>query len=194
MRSPVRRRGPGWERGLALLLLSQLAVVGAAAAAPVADGGAAPQETLPRSGFHLHLATGWGAGPSSGGVFHALEVGGTLSRAPLTLGYAHVFVYSDGLTEGPSASDLFGGHFFFAKLRLWVPEVSAKAGLGLGENVDLVDGFRPRFGFGWYYGLELHVPVGRRTAITFGWTGLHAVTVDRGHQVAFVGSVGFSLF
>ncbi|MCA9666828.1 MAG: hypothetical protein KC503_14610 [Myxococcales bacterium] len=151
-------------------------------------------------GLHVMVAFGWGGGPTSSGLLHSMEIGHTFNSG-LALVYNHVFVWSDGLGKpAPNDasyadfSDLFGGHFAVLKVPLFSNDIVGKIGAGLGENVDLSDGFRPRFGVGWTYGIDLHLPLTRSSGLLLTLLGVHAVTVDRGHQVAFAAGLGYCWF
>lgn len=153
-----------------------------------------------RGGLHFMVAFGWGGGPTSNGLLHSMELGHTFING-LTLAYNHVFVWSDGLGkprlepgQTTDTSDLFGGHFAVLKVPIIFDELVAKFGAGLGENVDLSDGFKAFFGFGWTYGVDIHLPLLRTSGLTLTLLGVHAVTSDRGHQVAFAAGLGYSWF
>jgi hypothetical protein len=149
---------------------------------------------MQRGGLHLLVAFGWGGGPTSHGLLHSMELGHTFRDSGWTLAYNHVFVWSDGLARPEGGSDLFGGHLLVLKLPLGRPDLVAKIGAGLGENVHLSDGFDPFFGFGWTYGVDLHLPLPRTSGLTLTLLAVHATTVDRGHQVAFAAGLGYCWF
>ena len=55
-----------------------------------------------RGGFHFQFGLGYGGGPTSSGVLHNMELGGTFRDGPakgLTLAYDHVFVFSKGVAK-----------------------------------------------------------------------------------------------
>lgn len=169
-----------------------LAAVVARADAPTIFG-----RPLERGGFHFQFSLGYGGGPTSSGVLHSMEVGGTFRDGPvqgLTLAYDHVFVFSKGVPRPIGGSDLFGGHMLIAKVPLWCTELVGKVGLGFGENVDLSSGFSPRFGVGWLYGVDLDLALGRTSGLTLGVLAFQTVTGDRGHQFAGGLLLGYTWF
>ena len=72
-------------------------------------------DTVNRDGFHFQVAFGWGGGPDSEGLFHAMEIGYTLENG-WTLGYLHTFIQNEGFGEMHGGPDLFGGHMFEVKV------------------------------------------------------------------------------
>jgi hypothetical protein len=133
-------------------------------------------------------------GPTSGGLLHTMEIGRDFGARGWSLAYDHVFVLSDGIAKPHGGSDMFGGHLLVLKVPLFFSELVAKVAAGVGENVDLQNGFKPFFGVGWLYGLDFHLPLTATSGITFGALAVHAVTVDVGHQWAMGSFVGYTWF
>jgi hypothetical protein len=154
---------------------------------------AAPPESLlerplVRHGFHFQVAFGAGGGPSSGGLLHSMEIGYTFGERGYTLAYDHLFLLTDGIAPVTRGSGMFGGHMLVFKMPVLWNELSLKVGAGIGESVNLQNGFKPFFGVGWLYGLDFDVPFFRTSGLTLGVVSFHAVTVDVGHQWG-IGSV-----
>ena len=145
-----------------------------------------------REGLHFRVAFGWGGGPTSHGLVHDMELGGTIDDG-LTLCYQHAFIWSRGLAKPDGGSDLWGGHFLMLKVPL-ADYVVYKAAVGLGENVDMSDGFRPRFGFGMTMGLDVDFPIWPTSGITLGVLVMHVATVDVGQQIGAGATVGYAWF
>ncbi len=135
-------------------------------------------------GFHFQLGFGAGGGPDTLGVFHEMEVGGTL-RNGITLGLIHAFIQSKGVSnvEGPH---LIGGWMFLFKMPVIWKELSYKLAFGPGGTHDQTDGIKPRWGVAWLYGLDFSYPWFRGSGPTLSLVALHAVAEGRHH-------VGFSL-
>ena len=147
-----------------------------------------------RDGFHFQVAFGWGGGPTSHGLLHNMELGASFGKRGYTLAYNHIFIMSKDLFKPAGGSDMFGGHMLVFKMPFLVSELVVKIGMGFGENVDMSDGFKPSFGFGWTYGVDLHFPMTATSGITLGLMVVHAVTVDVGHQVAVALFLGYTWF
>jgi len=178
------------SRGVSIVL-GLLLLGGTAAAAPLPTLlGRAAQ----RDGVHVQVAFGWAGGPTSGGLLHSMELGGSFGERGWTVAYDHVFVLSDGFTKPRDGSDMFGGHLLMLKVPLFRSELVAKVAAGVGENVDLQHGFTPYFGFGWLYGLDFDIPLTRTSGITLGAVAFHAVTVDVGHQWAMGTLLGYTWY
>ncbi|MCB9558272.1 MAG: hypothetical protein H6707_19300 [Deltaproteobacteria bacterium] len=149
---------------------------------------------LLRDGWHVMVAFGWGGGPTSNGLMHSMEIGKSDRTTGATLAYNHLFILSDRLGKPANGSDMFGGHFLVLKLPLGSAGLVGKVGAGLGENVDLSDGFSARFGVGWTYGIDLHLALYPRSGLTLTALVVHAATVDRGHQLGLALGLGYSWF
>jgi hypothetical protein len=137
---------------------------------------------LERGGFHFEVAFGLGGGPTSGGLLHSMEIGYTLRESKITIAYNHVFILSDGFAKIEGGPDMFGGHMLLFKKPILFPNLLLKAAVGLGESVDLQDGFKPSFGFGCLYGLDFDLPLTSTSGFTLGAISVHAVTKAMGHQ------------
>ncbi|TNE45023.1 MAG: hypothetical protein EP343_27510 [Deltaproteobacteria bacterium] len=151
-----------------------------------------------RGGFHFHASFGVGGGPTSLGLFHTMEIGHTFKDAGFatgwTLAYDHVFLLSPQQFRPEGAADMFGGHFLLLKIPLGLPHIVGKIAVGLGESVDLTEGFVPYFGFGWHYGLDFHFPATSRSGVTIGLNGVHSITGQHGHLFGFGLTVGYTWF
>lgn len=151
-----------------------------------------------RGGFHFKAAFGTGIGPTSLGLWHSMEIGGTFQRPGIlngwTMAYHHVFLLSAPQFRPNDAADMFGGHFFLLKIPLGLPEIVAKLSVGLGESVDLRTGFQAFFGFGWHYGIDFHFPWTRRSGMTIGLDAVHSITGRHGHIFGFGLNVGYTWF
>jgi len=149
---------------------------------------------IKRDGFHFQFMLGGGAGPTSLGLWHNMEIGGTLADSGVTLGYTHIFLLSSTAFRPAGNSDMFGGHMFLVKVPLGFPELVGKVAVGLGETVDLRTGFVPYFGFGWHVGLDLHIPVTLRSGFTLSLSSVHAFTPQHGNQLGFGLALGYTWF
>jgi hypothetical protein len=145
-----------------------------------------------RGGFHAQVAFGAGGGPSSVGLFHAMELGHTFDNG-LTLGVLHSFIQNRGIGGTQGGPDLFGGWMAEVKIPLFVPELVAKAAAGLGVTHQQVDGWSASGGVGWAYGLDFHVPFFERSGMTVGATGLQTVVEGR-HDFGAALSLGYTWF
>jgi hypothetical protein len=147
-----------------------------------------------RDGFHFQMMFGGGAGPGSLGLWHNMEVGTTLSGSGITLGYTHIFLLSESSFRALGHSDMFGGHMFLVKVPVGFPDLVAKAAIGLGETVELHNGFVPYFGFGWHVGLDWHLPMNKYSGFTLSASMVHAITPRHGSQLGFGISLGYTWF
>lgn len=174
----------GGSLGAALIL---------AALTNVARGQAASStDAIEREGLHFQIAFGWGGGPTSNGVLHDMELGGTLSNG-WTLAYQHVFIWSDGIAKPAGGSDLWGGHHVLLEVPVHERIVCAMS-LGVGENVDMESGFDARFGVGTTVGVEVDFPIWPTSGITLSATALQAITVDVGFQIGAGVTAGYTWF
>jgi len=148
-----------------------------------------PDQEVDRTGVHFQVLFGWGGGPTSNGLLHNMELGGTLPWGGITICYQHAFIYSDGFAKPAGGSDLWGGHFLMVKVPVLTPQVVAKVGFGAGENVDRSDGFDATFGVGGTLGVDVHIPMWDTSGLTFSAMVLAAHTPDVGRQ--FGGGAGF---
>lgn len=145
-----------------------------------------------RSGFHFQVAFGWGVGPESNGLFHNMEIGGTLENG-WTLAYNHVFIQNKGFAQPAGGPDLVGGHLFLVKAPLsdqWV----LKFGAGPG-GIHIQDGgIEAEIGLGLTYGADYHFLVTPSSGVTLGLTGIHAFLDEERHYFGAALSVGYTWF
>lgn len=146
---------------------------------------------ISREGFHLQILFGLGGGPENEGLFHAMELGGTLPNG-VTLAMLHTFVQNRGILGPERGPDLVGGWLAEVKVPVLFPELEVKFALGLGGLHDQSNGLRAIPGFGWAYGVDLHLPFYRRMGLTLGLTFIHAL-VPQHYMTVGVG-LGFTVF
>ena len=181
-----------------LVILLGLSVATATASAePARPGVYLSEDTIfgrpvTRGGLHFQVAFGFGGGPDSVGVFHAMELGWTLSGGT-TLGMIHSFIQNKDVLSDRGGPDLFGGWMFLYKVPLFYPELVFKAALGPGGTHDQSDGITANWGLGWLYGLDLHLPSFRTSGPTLSLVALHAVA-QGAHHVGFSLGLGYTFF
>jgi len=128
-----------------------------------------------RDGLHLQLLVGLGGGPRNEGLFHALEVGFTFDSG-LTLAVLQAAVQNRGVLGPDRGPDLLGGWMLELKVPVLFPELELKVAAGLGG---VLDESRPALlfipGFGWAYGVDLHLPCFTSSGPTLSLTFLHAL-------------------
>ena len=149
-------------------------------------------EPVSRGGFHFQLSFGWGGGPDSTGLFHAMELGYTMDNG-WTIAYLHTFIQNKGFASQLGGPDLFGGHLLELKVPVFGPEMVLKVAVGPGGTHDQSDGIKGHIGLGWAYGLDFHLPIFESSGITLGLTVLHATAQGRHHWGAALG-VGYTVF
>lgn len=172
-----------------------LIVVGVGGEAVAAEGSfGASVAPVQRGGFHFQAVFGFGAGSDAMGLWHTMEVGHTFESNGLTLGYTHVFLMNAPAQHPGEKVDMFGGHFLSLKVPLWTPIVVGKIAIGLGESVELSNGFIPYFGFGWHYGVDFHIPLLVRSGITIGLNAVHSITAQHGHLFGAGIALGYTWF
>ena len=151
-----------------------------------------------RDGFHFQVAFGWGGGPTSNGLFHNMELGGTFKNG-WTLAYNHVFIQSGGFYRPEGAPDLFGGHLLLLKIPMFYSDLVGKIAAGVGGTHDQSNGIKAYLGLGWLYGIDLNLPMTRTSGISVGLTIVHAAvpwnnTRFGGHHVGGALSLGYTWF
>lgn len=182
---------------LALLLVAAPPAAEAAPPAP-ADYATASRRSwlfdhpVDRSGFHFQIAFGLGGGPNNEGLFHAMEIGGTFESG-VTLALLHTFVQNKGILGPEHGPDLLGGWMAEVKVPLFIPELDLKAAAGLGGLHDQSDGIRLIPGFGWSYGIDVHLPFFQSSGLTLGFQ-IVQVVVESGHYLAASSSLGYTFF
>lgn len=176
-----------------LALASALAAEPIPPAVPVEGVRSLVVDDVRRGGFHFQIAFGIGGGPDTEGLFHAMEIGGTLKRSGVTLGMWHTFVQNKGMLDDKGGPDLVGGWLFQAKIPIVRPEFVAKIGVGPGGLHDQSDGIVALWGPAWAYGFDIHLPVSRRSGPTLGFTVLQTVVGGQHHVTASVG-LGYTVF
>lgn len=171
-----------------LLLSSALA-----AEPKVYDNSLLGREEVLRGGFHFQISFGFGGGPDTEGVAHAMEIGGTFTNGT-TLGLIHTFIQNKGILRDKGGPDLIGGWMLQAKHPIVYPEVVAKLAIGPGgKHIQGGGKIKAVWGPAWSYGLDFHLPVTGRSGPTFTVQGLHTV-VEKTHHVGFSGLVGYTVF
>jgi hypothetical protein len=148
--------------------------------------------TVERDQLHAQVLVGVGGGPRNEGLFHALELGYTFSSG-VTLGLLQTAVQNKGVLGPDRGPDLLGGWLAEVKVPLFFPELEVKVAAGLGG---LLDEARPAplliTGFGWAYGVDLHVPLFASSGATIGVTFLHALVPA--HYFTVGVGVGYTFF
>jgi hypothetical protein len=145
-----------------------------------------------RDGLHAQLVVGLGGGANNEGLFHALEVGVTFSNG-LTLAALQTGVQNRGVLGPDRGADFIGGWLLELKVPVLVPELELKVAAGLGGLLDEGrSALRLIPGFGWAYGLDLHVPFFTSSGATVGVTFLHALVPA--HYFTVGVGVGYTFF
>jgi hypothetical protein len=145
-----------------------------------------------RGGFHFQVAFGVGGGTANEGLFHAMEVGGTFDNG-MTFALLHTFVQNKGVLGPERGPDLLGGWMLELKVPLFVPDLDLKIAAGLGGLHDQSDGIRLIPGFGWSYGVDLHLILLPSSGLTVGLQVVQ-VAVESGHHWAAATSLGYTFF
>lgn len=169
----------------------------AVAQAPAPDAPVERAQTLfggpvDRSGLHFQVAFGAGGGPTSVGLFHAMELGHTFDGG-VTLGVLHTFIQNNGIGPTRGGPDLFGGWMAEVKVPIVVPEIVAKGAIGLGVTHDQTDGWSASGGFGGAYGVDFHIPFFAKSGATVLLTGIHTV-VEGAHDFGASLALGYTWF
>lgn len=146
-----------------------------------------------RDGFHFQIQFGVGGGPNTDGIFHAMEIGGTIPGSGVTLGMVHTFVQNKGVIGPERGPDLVGGWMAQVKFPIIVPELELKFALGLGGLHDQSNGIRAIPGVGWSYGVDFHFPFFARSGATIGVTFTHAFIGLDHYFTAAIGT-GYTFF
>ncbi|MFH2007857.1 MAG: hypothetical protein ABI333_14840 [bacterium] len=144
-----------------------------------------------RDGFHFQVLFGWGGGPDSLGVFHAMEIGGTLGNG-VTLALIHTFIQNKGIAGQHGGPDLFGGWMPEIKFPLFFDDLIVKIAIGPGGIHDQSNGIRAIPGLAWLYGIDYHLPFFRRSGMTLSAQMLHAWV--RKHHFGFAIALGYTFF
>ncbi len=145
-----------------------------------------------REGFHFQLAFGLGGGPSNEGLFHAMEIGGSFSNG-FTLALLHTFVQNKGVLGPERGPDLLGGWMAQLKIPILYPKFELKVAAGLGGLHDQSDGIKLIGGFGWSYGIDLHLPWQENSGLTLGFSVIQ-VLMESGHYLAVATGLGYTFF
>ncbi len=148
---------------------------------------------IAREGFHFHASLGTGGGPDTVGLYHAMEIGGSIHGYTISL--LHTFLQNKGVygtTKG--GPDEIGGFMLQVAGPLYFQDLVWKLATGVGGTVDQPEGeFNPNPGFGVHYGVDLHFPVARSWGPTLSLAGLNVV--ERGnHHFAVVTALGITFF
>ncbi len=144
-----------------------------------------------RDGLHLQVVVGLGGGLDNEGFFHALEVGKTFENG-LTVALLQAGVQNRGVLGPDRGPDFLGGWFAELKVPVLVPELELKVAAGVGGLVDEWRGVHLIPGFGWAYGVDLHVPFIASSGATLGLTFLHALVPAHVFTVGV--GVGYTFF
>lgn len=142
-----------------------------------------------RDGFHFQVLFGFGGGPDTVGLFHAMEVGGTFKNG-VTLELLHVFIQNKGIINDLGGPDLIGGWMPAIKFPLFFDDLIFKVGVGLGGIHVQEGGIKAKSGLGIAYGLDFHLPFFRRSGLTFSITALHVWYNYRGDHTHFGVALG----
>jgi hypothetical protein len=145
-----------------------------------------------RDVLHAQLVLGLGGGPRNEGLFMATELGVTFGNG-LTLAVLVTALQNHGVLGPERGPDLLGGTMLEFKVPLFVPELELKAAAGLGGVLDEVRRV-PVFsaGFGWAYGVDVHLPLFAASGPTLGLTLMHALVPAHYFTVAV--GVGYTFF
>jgi hypothetical protein len=150
-------------------------------------------QEVDRSGFHFQLSFGVGGGPDTAGLFHAMEIGGTVTPG-VTIALLHTFIQNKGVIGGnQTGPDLIGGWMLEVKFPVYFPELVAKAAIGIGGAHDQSDGIRGIPGPAIAYGLDFHLPLHRDGGLTLGVTGMNVHARGSPHFGIGIG-LGYTLF
>lgn len=158
----------------------------------------APEDTLfgreiVRKGFHFQISFGIGGGPDTLGLFHAMEIGGTLGNG-LTIALLHTFIQNKGIFEAVQGGpDLIGGWMITASYPIVYPEIVAKVAAGLGGIHDQSDGIKAYSGPGFAYGIDFHVPTWKNQGATVSLEGMNVWALGEHHFGAGL-ALGYTAF
>lgn len=169
-----------------------LCVIAASTTGLAAQDEAQGEKYPVRGGFHFQLQLGWGYGPTSGGLFHNMEIGGTLRKSKTTIALDHTFIQSKGFAMPAGGEHLVGGWMFMVKQPVWNNRLVAKGAAGLGGIHDQTDGIKATAGLGISYGLDYDLPLFQTSGITLSLQFLHAF-IPRHHFWGALG-VGYTFF
>ena len=145
-----------------------------------------------RDGVNFQIAFGWGMGPDSNGLFHNMEIGGTLPNG-WTLAYNHVFIQNKGFAQPEGGPDLVGGHLLIAKIP-WTDAWALKFGAGPGGIHIQSGGIKADIGLGLTYGVDHHILVTPYSGMTLGFTSIHAFLDENRHYFGAALSLGYTWF
>ncbi len=181
-------------------LTTTLMTLGLAGAVAPTEAHAAPEpyprnllgREVVRSGFHFQFVIGFGGGPDTEGIYHAMEIGGTFHNG-MTLALLHTFIQNKKVFRDKGGPDLIGGWLVEFKTPIHYPEIVAKIAIGPGGKHIQGKPLKAVWGPTWAYGLDFHVPVTRGTGPTLSFQGLHTV-VEGTHHVGFGGGLGYTVF
>ncbi len=135
--------------------------------------------TVTRDGTHFQVAFGWGGGPDTEGLFHAMELGYTFESG-WTLAYLHTFIQDEGVGQLLGGPDQVGGHLLELKMPVHYQELVVKIAVGMGDIDDLAESAEGGPGMSWAYGVDLHFPTAERSGITVGLISIHST--NKGSQ------------
>lgn len=145
-----------------------------------------------RDGFHFQASFGVGVGPRILGLYHAMEIGWSVSGYSISL--LHTFLQNKGVfgsTRG--GPDEIGGFMLQLKGPLYFEDLSWKFASGVGGTVDQSDGFHATAGFGVHYGVDVHVPIWQKFGPTLSLDAMNIV--EGGHHYFGAGlGLGFTIF
>lgn len=147
-----------------------------------------------RGGFHFQLEFGWGYGPTSGGLFHNMEIGGTFRKSQVTVALDHTFIQSKDFDMPKGGEHLVGGWMLMLKKPVWNNRLVAKGAAGLGGIHDQTNGIKATGGLGISYGLDYDLPVFQSSGVTLSFQCLHAFIPGPIHHFWAALGVGYTFF
>lgn len=185
----------GYPQGVrtALPLLAALALPSIAGAKDYPKEDTLLGREMVLRGFHFQVSFGIGGGPDTVGLFHSMEIGGTLGNG-LTIAMLHTFIQNKGMfgtTKG--GPDLIGGWMLEAKYPIVYPEIVAKVAFGLGGIHDQSDGIKAHGGPGFAYGIDFSVPTFKDQGVTLTFQGMNVWGLGQ-HHFGAAAAIGYTAF
>lgn len=147
-----------------------------------------------RGGLHFQALVGWGYGPTSGGLFHNMELGGTFRKSQVTVALQHTFIQSKGFAMPSGGEHLVGGWMLMLKKPIWNNRLVAKGAAGLGGIHDQTNGIKATAGVGIAYGLDYDLPILQSFGVTISFQCLHAFIPGPIHHFWAALGAGFTFF
>lgn len=147
-----------------------------------------------RGGFHFQAQLGWGYGPTSGGLFHNMEIGGTFRQSQITIALDHTFIQSKGFAMPAGGEHLVGGWMLMVKKPVWNNRLVAKGAAGLGGIHDQTEGIKATAGLGISYGLDYDFAIFESSGVTLSLQFLHAFIAGPKHHFWAAIGAGYTFF